>query len=184
MSFHVMHSGVRVDPNTVDKLTIRIDDIAHHLTKINRFGGALPTNVNYSVAQHSIQLARLALKIYGKEVARAALLHDAAEAYLGDVVGPLKMHMPDYCRLETAFQEKIMKKYNVNLHKPYVFAIVKEMDERIMLDEVKAFLPWHYTTFKNLTFKDPLGIELSPEVDQEATKRSFLIVASDLGVRD
>jgi 5'-deoxynucleotidase YfbR-like HD superfamily hydrolase len=62
-----------------------IEDIAHHLANTNRFNGA--TREAYSVAQHSCHVADLlppALK-------RVGLLHDAAEAYVGDWTRPLKI---------------------------------------------------------------------------------------------
>lgn len=63
---------------------ISIDDIAIALSKINRFGGH-PTRV-YSVAEHCLLGADLSMPNYALEF----LLHDATEAYLGDIVGPLK----------------------------------------------------------------------------------------------
>lgn len=65
---------------------IQLTDIAGALAKIARFGGQ--TEYLYSVAAHSVAVARLLparLRLYG-------LLHDAAEAYLGDVVAPWKPH--------------------------------------------------------------------------------------------
>lgn len=63
---------------------ILIEDIAHSLAHVCRFNGH--TRTFYSVADHSIRVAEALpdkLKLWG-------LLHDAAEAYLGDVVGPIK----------------------------------------------------------------------------------------------
>lgn len=61
-----------------------IDDIAHHLAAINRFNGA--TRVPYSVAQHSVLVSEIcpgAYSLWG-------LLHDAAEAYMSDIIRPVK----------------------------------------------------------------------------------------------
>lgn len=63
---------------------IDINDIAHHLSMICRWGGGTPGF--YSVAEHSVRVAAKLpdkLKLWG-------LLHDAAEAYLGDHVRPMK----------------------------------------------------------------------------------------------
>ena len=60
-------------------------DIAESLAKICRFGGH--TRLHYSVAQHSVLVADLlppALRAYG-------LLHDAHEAFLGDITRPMRM---------------------------------------------------------------------------------------------
>lgn len=59
-------------------------DIAHGLAAINRFNGQ--TQLPYSVAEHSIHVALLV----PPEHSLTALLHDAAETYIGDVVSPVR----------------------------------------------------------------------------------------------
>jgi 5'-deoxynucleotidase YfbR-like HD superfamily hydrolase len=73
---------------------ILVDDIVHSLSLINRFNGA--AKFPYSVAQHSLYVAGLLppeLKLHG-------LLHDAPEAYVGDMVSPLKKIMTEYKEVE------------------------------------------------------------------------------------
>lgn len=67
-------------------------DIAHHLSLINRFNGA--TCLPYSVAQHSLWVAGM-LGCRGHDAATqlAGLLHDAPEAYLGDMATPVQEHV-------------------------------------------------------------------------------------------
>lgn len=77
-------TGRLVNPFAMLAADFDIVDIAHALANTCRFGGHCPEF--YSVAQHSVHVASLCdgeARLYG-------LLHDAAEAYLGDVVGPLK----------------------------------------------------------------------------------------------
>lgn len=79
---------------------ICIEDIARSLSNTCRFNGHLPKGVWYSVAEHSVLLANLlanelsdgslATKINFKQDVLTALLHDAPEAYLSDIPGPLK----------------------------------------------------------------------------------------------
>jgi 5'-deoxynucleotidase YfbR-like HD superfamily hydrolase len=81
----------------VEQIDVR--DIAHALANLCRFTGH--TNAFYSVAQHSCLVARIVEDLWQREhgekcpapVALAALLHDAPEAYLGDVNTPLKRAM-------------------------------------------------------------------------------------------
>ena len=78
---------------------INLRDIARALSNQCRYNGQVVRY--YSVAQHSVLVSRILGKAdYGIEVRLAGLLHDSAEAYLGDIVGPLKkrivgLHGPD-----------------------------------------------------------------------------------------
>lgn len=65
-------------------------DIAHSLAHLCRFNGH--TGTHYSVAQHCY----LASELVAPEHQLAALLHDATEAYVGDMVRPLKLEMRNY----------------------------------------------------------------------------------------
>lgn len=84
MSSMLTRSGRIVDLLHVTPEDINLDDIAWALANINRFTGH--ARRPYSVAEHSINVARLLpepIKIYG-------LLHDAHEAYIGDIGTPMK----------------------------------------------------------------------------------------------
>lgn len=185
MTYFIMHSGRQIDLSSLTSKDIRLEDIAHHLTKICRFGGALNLDQHYSVAQHSLLLVRHARsRRYNINIQRALLLHDATEAYLGDIVTGLKSLLPDYNALETKVQELINKKYNIS-QSPYVKQIVKELDTRIVLDEALFFSPQHYPHFKKqLPDMEPLGIELTNEYDLKDIYRSFLRNCDYLGIRD
>ncbi len=88
------YSGNRFYPLEPRIDQVAIEDIAHGLAYLCRFNGQ--TSEFYSVAQHSLVVSSLV----PRELRLAALLHDAAEAYLGDMVKPLKVLMPDFAALE------------------------------------------------------------------------------------
>ena len=98
-------SGKYVNILNPDPDTICIEDIAHALSNICRFGGHTPQF--YSVAQHSHHCHQLAS---GKHK-RAALFHDASEAFLVDMPSPIKKHLPDYRKLEYQLMTVIAKKF-------------------------------------------------------------------------
>lgn len=90
---------------TVDM--VDIDAIAHALSNLCRWGGH--THGFYSVAQHSVHVSNLV----PPEHALAALLHDAAEAYVGDVIGPLKALIKDYAAIEDGIWKVIAEAFHV-----------------------------------------------------------------------
>lgn len=97
------------DPRPED---ISLDDIAAHLARICRYGGALRADVeHYSVAQHSV-LVSFAVPA---EHALEALLHDAAEAYIGDMIAPLKHDpcMQGYREVEDRVDRVIRQKWGL-----------------------------------------------------------------------
>lgn len=154
------HSGRQfypLDPRVED---IDIEDIAHALARLCRFNGHVKTF--YSVAQHSvlvsIEVERAApshyrLEGYHDAVAQkavwsdalAGLLHDAAEAYLGDMIRPLKVSMPAYRDAEQKLEAVIAKRFGLAFPWP---ALVKVMDDRLLATERRDVLavqrPWSF----------------------------------------
>lgn len=96
--------------------SIDIVDIAHALSQKCRFGGQSP--VFYSVAQHSVLVSKVARTLTTDnqrswELALEGLLHDAAEAYMGDVVSPLKCLMPEYKKLEQKIEGVVLGHFGI-----------------------------------------------------------------------
>jgi hypothetical protein len=82
-------SGRRVNPFDASPADIDPADIAQALSNLCRFGGH--SRAFYSVAQHSVIVSDLLADTgAAPDAVLAALLHDAAEAYLGDLPHPLK----------------------------------------------------------------------------------------------
>lgn len=84
-----------------------IKQVARNLAQINRWCG--DTKHPFSVAQHSILVSYLVPPAFALE----ALLHDATEAYLGDLPAPVKKLCPDYQRLEDFFRINIARQYGI-----------------------------------------------------------------------
>lgn len=184
MSYYISHSGKRINIANIMADDIRLSDIAHHLTKICRYGGALELNQHYSVAQHSLALAWYAEQNgYSLDVQRALLMHDATEAYLGDIVSGLKKLLPDYKDIESKVYSLIMNKYNIKISEA-IDNIIKELDTRIVLDEVLCFIPHYYDHFKAQISQDPLGVQLINETDLKFTYKVFLLQAENLKIGD
>ena len=107
-------------------------DIAGALSKICRFGAQIPRF--YSVAEHSMLCAIQAYRDgHDNEVQAAVLLHDAAEAFIGDVVKPLKLMLPDYSRVESQMEKCIFDKYGIEHEKHK--DIIREIDQSMLINE-------------------------------------------------
>lgn len=88
MTKMLTRTGQVVDLLDPSPHTIKLTDIALHLSRIPRFNGA--TLRTWSVADHSLLVADLMGAEADPDLALAALLHDAHEAFIGDVIQPLK----------------------------------------------------------------------------------------------
>lgn len=144
------HSGRKfypLDPRIED---IDFEDVAHHLSMICRYGGA--ARRFYSVAEHCVLMSRVA----SPEAALWALLHDAAEAYVGDMVRPLKQNLPAYVEVEDRILLLVAEKAGLDAGIPRE---VKDLDMRILLDERQAVMapsecPWTVDSM------EPLGVNI------------------------
>ena len=107
-------------------------DVAGALAKICRFGAQCP--YFYSVAEHSVICAAVAnCDLAPLECQRAVLLHDAAEAFLGDVVKPLKIMLPEYHAIEKRMERVIQEKFSVDFEQ--WDREIKEIDHAVLIAE-------------------------------------------------
>ncbi|SEL52488.1 hypothetical protein SAMN05443999_1062 [Roseovarius azorensis] len=88
-----MLSGRRLDLLDPTPVDIEIEDIAHGLSFVARWNGQTVGDFAYSVAEHSLLVERLFIRLAPRASARwslAALLHDAPEYVIGDMISPVK----------------------------------------------------------------------------------------------
>ena len=110
----------------LDSNTIEIEDIAQGLSNTCRFAGQCPEF--YSVAQHSVLVYWMLsnnLNVTDPATLMQGLLHDATEAYIGDMTSPLKRIMPEYRALEQRLNDKIMRHFGIS---PVMAPAVKKAD--------------------------------------------------------
>ncbi|KKM07785.1 hypothetical protein LCGC14_1730500, partial [marine sediment metagenome] len=91
---------------------INIEDIAHALSLQCRYNGHC--NKFYSVAEHSILAARMFKARYGIKFECDfiyTLMHDAAEAYVGDLISPVKSELLPFIIIETRFLNTIKDRF-------------------------------------------------------------------------
>lgn len=141
-------SGMYVDLAKPYDSMINVEDVATLLSRIPRWGGC--SDHNYTVAEHSVHVLRLAHDVYtgirGRE-ALGFLLHDAHEAYLGDVVRPLKEILPDYQALEARWAGAVRKRFDL-LSDPFYLGRVTRVDDLALSMESCLLFPGGHTLVK------------------------------------
>jgi 5'-deoxynucleotidase YfbR-like HD superfamily hydrolase len=140
--------GSKIDLiNPVEEM-ISIQTIAHGLSRVSRFGAQSPQD--YSVAEHSLGMVQMAMfdGISDRDVLFALLMHDASEAYLGDIVSPLKKHLKEYLDIESRMNSVIEKKFNLDFQVHN--AIIKKYDRKILKVEKKVL--WGTKSSEKLFF--------------------------------
>jgi len=137
----ITSTGKDFDPFNPKPEDIDIEDIARGLSRTCRFAGQLQADREYySVAQHSVIMTKWAqIDLEGPETCKQLLLHDASEAYLGDIVSPNKYRLPGYCQLEAIVQDCIFNKFlkDVDQNDP----VVKKYDKWIVQIEAMFLMP-------------------------------------------
>lgn len=145
---------------------VKIHDVAHHLSRINRYNGAAWRRP-ISVAEHSLLVARLAEENDWPHLRRNALLHDAGEAYSGDISTPMKELVPAVREACDAIQFAVDVALGVRPLSVEEEADLKECDELALQIEMKNL--WPGTTAG--TFPLPFGrgdVAINPEVVEDA----------------
>ena len=149
------YTGRKFYPTHPRAADVHILDIAHHLSLRCRFSGGC--REFYSVAQHSVLVSQMV----PEQDALWGLLHDAAEAYTGDLIRPLK-HRPElrpFLEVEASIETVIAEAYDV----PLGHSAIKEADVWVLTHiEVEARKSWDSNAMDD--------------------KQKFLIEAHDLGI--
>ncbi len=153
-------TGKRFNPFAPRAEDIDVRDIAGALGHHCRFGGHC--RVFYSVAQHSCLVADLAEARAGdEETIQWALLHDASEAYLGDLPHPLKHHTELgrlYREVEAGLQDAICARFGLPAAPP---PLVKELDRALLAAERRALMAdaWDWPELAGV---EPIEILIEP----------------------
>jgi uncharacterized protein len=160
-------SGRWVNPFDPDPDQLDAGDIARALANQCRFGGH--SRVFYSVAQHSVIVSELVEQRGGDaEDVFAALMHDASEAYLGDMPHPIKHRSSlgaAFKAAEDHLEAALRERFGIKAHVPEI----KRADRALLATERRAFSGegWHWPELEGV---EPLELELTALAPDEAAQ--------------
>jgi len=129
-----MLSGRRLDLLDPTPVDIEIADIAHGLAFVARWNGQTAGDWPYSVAEHSLLVEALFARANpgaGPRWQLAALLHDAPEYVIGDMISPVKAAVgPDYAVLDARLAAAIHRRFGLPAQLPApIKAAIKRADQ-------------------------------------------------------
>lgn len=126
MSWIETYSGKQIDLLDPDPEQFTLEDIFRALLNVPRFGGH--TKQFYSVAMHSYNVAQL----LPRELKFQGIMHDATEAFIGDMPTPFKKVLPEYKRAEKRLWEVIAYRFGIEMT---LDPLVKEADRIALIHE-------------------------------------------------
>jgi 5'-deoxynucleotidase YfbR-like HD superfamily hydrolase len=130
-----MLSGRRLDLLDPSPLDVEIEDIAHGLARVARWNGQTVGKHPFSVAQHSILVVAITNALYpeiGAVGRLAALLHDAPEYVIGDMISPFKAVIgPDYWDVEKRLAVAIRRRFSLPDQLPAAIAGAIKSADRV-----------------------------------------------------
>ncbi|MGU3400292.1 YfbR-like 5'-deoxynucleotidase [Brucellaceae bacterium D45D] len=177
-----MLSGRRLDLLDPSPLDVEIEDIAHGLARVARWNGQTLGTHAYSVAQHSLLVADIFNRLQPDarmEWQMLALLHDAPEYVIGDMISPFKAVMGgNYKLIEARLESAIHLRFSLPASVP---AALKKLIKRA--DQVAAFFEATQLAgfseveavkyFGRPRGFDPTGLDMTPRPTQ-AVQDDFL----------
>ena len=132
-------TGKKFDPLNMTTEDVSLMDIAHALSLMCRGGGHLKHF--YSVGQHSINCMKEAkARNYPERIQLACLLHDASEAYLSDIIRPVKVHLSNYLEIEEQIMQTILTHFHLGDLTPEEHALWHQIDDEMLSQELKSLM--------------------------------------------
>lgn len=151
-------NGQQVDLLRTQANVITLADVSHALAQINRFNGhcARP----YCVAEHSLLVLDIIVHLYAPASPHcrlAALMHDAHEAYVGDMATPVKQVVGEGWRLlEHRFERCLRSAWGLHVASHEYAAMIKHADLIALATERAQLLPPSAAQFESLVNVQPV----------------------------
>jgi uncharacterized protein len=158
-----MLSGRRLDLLNPSPLDIEISDIAHGLARVARWNGQTSGPHAFSVAQHCLLVETLAMAMrprLARAMKLAALLHDAPEYVIGDLISPFKAAVGlDYKQFELKLLEAIHVRFGLPAKLPQdMLALIKRADRLAAYFEATQLAGFEFTEARIYFGTPPKGL--------------------------
>ncbi len=169
-----MLSGRRLNLLEPSPLDIEIEDIAHGLARVARWNGQTKGPHAFSVAQHCMLVERLAIQLkpaLSREGRLAALLHDAPEYVIGDLISPFKRAVGfNYKDMENRLLEAIHVRFGVTPKVPdTLHKLIKKADAGAAYFEATQLAGFDEAEAKRF-FGEPKGMAYKRLIPWETTE--------------
>tara|TARA_Y100000991_G_C21910490_1_gene322077 strand:- start:90 stop:698 length:609 start_codon:yes stop_codon:yes gene_type:complete len=175
-----MLSGRRLDLLNPSPLDVEIEDIAHGLSRVARWNGQTQGAESYSVAEHSLLVERLIIELKENTPIKwrlAALLHDAPEYVIGDMISPFKAAIGiNYKDVEANLESAIHIRFGLPAILPeQVKRLIKRADRLAAFIEATQLAGFSIMEAQKLFGKSSKGekIQLNP-LSPEHAKKNYL----------
>ncbi len=189
-----MLSGRRLDLLDPSPLDIEVEDIAHGLARVARWNGQTIGEHAFSVAQHSVIVEEISAHIRPGLEPRwrlAALLHDAAEYVIGDMISPFKAALGyDYRAFEDRLEAAIHIRFGLPPKTPpLIKKLIKQADRACAYFESVQLAGFNVTEAEKIFGKPPPGysVNIHPEGAPEAQARylaRYRVLCDALGLTE
>ena len=159
-----MLSGRRLDLLEPSPLDVEIADIAHGLARVARWNGQTKGDHAFSVAQHCVLVERLVFDLNPRLTRQArlmALLHDASEYVVGDLISPFKAAVGiNYKDLETRLLTAIHLRFGLPATAPAsLHALFKKADHLSAYYEATQLAGFEEPEARRLFGKPPAALK-------------------------
>jgi 5'-deoxynucleotidase YfbR-like HD superfamily hydrolase len=161
-----MLSGRRLDLIDPSPMDIEVEDIAHGLARVARWNGQTLGEHAFSVAQHSIVVEEIAAHLspgLAPNWRLAALLHDAPEYVIGDMISPFKAVLGlDYRLFETRLEQAIHIRFGLPADVPeHIRALIKSADRASAFFEATQLAGFEHGEALSIFGPPPAGYRLA-----------------------
>ncbi|MCR5875956.1 HD family hydrolase [Phenylobacterium sp. J426] len=188
-----MLSGRRLDLLDPSPLDIEIEDIAHGLARVARWNGQTVGEHAFSVAQHSVVVEEIVAHIQPDVEPRwrlAALLHDASEYVIGDMISPFKAALGmDYKLFEERLENAIHVRFGLPAKTPVAIKkLIKQADRACAFFEATQLAGFSHDEALDFFGAPPAGytLKIDPQAPFDAQARylqRFEVLSEAAGYR-